>query len=95
MTQAPPPVAPPSPQPVGPQPVPQKGGGMSIAAFVLGLLGVIPPCGLIAMILGIVALVTNRPKKGFAIAGIVLGVVMMPTILHPVECKNRVGDRRR
>ena len=54
---------------------------MSIAAFVLGLLGIIPPCGLIALVLGIVALATNRAKKGFAIAGIVLGVVLMPTIL--------------
>ncbi|HDY65359.1 MAG TPA: DUF4190 domain-containing protein [Phycisphaerae bacterium] len=83
MTQAPPTVTPPPPPPtpINPQPGTPKGGGMSIAAFVLGLLGFIPPCGLIALILGIVALVTNRAKKGLAIAGIVLGVVLMPTAL--------------
>ena len=81
MTQAPPTVTPPPPAPVSPQPGTPKGGGMSIAAFVLGLLGFIPPCGLIALILGIVALATNRAKKGLAIAGIVLGVLLMPTAL--------------
>ena len=83
MTQAPPTVTPPPPPPtpINPQPGTPKGGGMSIAAFVLGLLGFIPLCGLIALILGIVALVTNRAKKGLAIAGIVLGVVLMPTAL--------------
>jgi len=51
--------------------------GLAIAALVLGILGLVPPLGIIAIVLGAVALqqVTRRNQsgRGLAIAGIVLG----------------------
>lgn len=76
---APPPTSPSHPQEAALEATPPA--GLSIAAFVLGLCGLIPLlgllCGLIAVILGIVALASsNQGKKGLAIAGLVLGVVL-------------------
>ena len=79
--------------PLSPIPVPDRPGaphaappmeplatsGLAIAAFVLGLLGCIPPLGIIALVLGIVAInqidrVENRlTGRGLALAGAILG----------------------
>lgn len=65
---------------------PEKASGLTVAALVVGIVavvfGVIPAIGFlsfllgpVAIILGVVALVKKRPKKGFAIAGMVTGAV--------------------
>lgn len=54
---------------------PQQRNGLSITAFVLGLLGCLPLFGLAAVIVGIVALVKKQALRGLAITGIVLGVL--------------------
>lgn len=50
--------------------------GLAIASLVLGLLGFILPCGVVGIVLGIIALVQVRDRqqkgKGLAIAGLVL-----------------------
>ena len=50
--------------------------GLAIASLVLGLVGFILPCGIVGIVLGIVALVQIRDRqqkgKGLAIAGLVL-----------------------
>ena len=81
------PPAPPTPEAVG-----QRGGGFAVAALVLGIVGVvfgfIPllfviafPCGLLAVIFGVLAWRSaNKPggsRKGMAIAGTILGVVAL------------------
>jgi competence protein ComGC len=74
--QSPPPQGPPPPA----QASPQRGGGLAIAALILGITGVIPLVGILlglaAIILGIVSLAQGRPKKGAAIAGIATGAVL-------------------
>ncbi|MBN3039504.1 MAG: DUF4190 domain-containing protein [Candidatus Omnitrophica bacterium] len=66
----------------------KKTPGMAIAALICGILGLIPPLSLIAVILGVVALnKINKDKdnlkgQGLAISGIVLGVVTI--MLLPV-----------
>jgi peptidyl-prolyl cis-trans isomerase B (cyclophilin B) len=50
---------------------PRKGNGLSIASMVLGICGV----GLLAFILGLIALKQKREGRGMAIAGVVLGAI--------------------
>ena len=112
MTEIPPPI--PVEEPVKPvvvgTPTAQSPTGFATAVFVLGLCGLIPLlgilCGLIAVILGIVALA--RPcgcaRKGLAIAGIVVGAVavivqpiamavMVPAVQRAVELANQASCR--
>jgi len=67
-----------APAPV--QVAPQKAAGVALAALILGLCGLIPGfgalCALAAIVLGIVALCKQTSRKGMAIAGLVLGLVM-------------------
>jgi len=57
--------------------VPRPGSGLSITAFIFGLVGVVPCfCGvpsLLAIILGAVALMRDSAAKALAITGLVLG----------------------
>jgi hypothetical protein len=110
MSETPPPVQ----EPVEPvavvTPTANLPGGLAVAAFVLGLCGFIPILGvllgLIAVILGIVALARSCGcgKKGLAIAGIVLGAVtmliqplvatlMVPAVQRAVELANQASCR--
>ena len=82
-------------QPGGPQPAPPMESlatsGLAITALVLGLLGCIPPLGIIALVLGIVAInQIDRPEnrltgRGIALAGAILGgintIVLVPLLL--------------
>lgn len=61
---------------------PRKQNAMALASFILALVGLIVaglPCGIVAVILGIVGLVkfdaAKEKGKGFAIAGLVVGVI--------------------
>ena len=62
---------------------PTTASGLTIASLILGLLCFIPPLGLVAIILGVIALrqtgnAENRKSGGgLAVAGIVLGAVGM------------------
>ncbi|MBN2210313.1 MAG: DUF4190 domain-containing protein [Sedimentisphaerales bacterium] len=64
----------------------KKTSGMAVASLILGILGLIPLCALVGLVLGIIALVqisgnAQRLKgKGMAIAGIVLSVFFMLVI---------------
>lgn len=60
----------------------RKQNSMALASFIIALVGLIVaglPCGIVAVILGIVGLVkfdaTKEKGKGFAIAGLVIGVI--------------------
>ena len=60
----------------------RKQNSMALASFIIALVGLIVaglPCGIVAIILGIVGLVkfdaTKEKGKGFAIAGLVIGVI--------------------
>lgn len=60
----------------------RKQNSMALASFIIALVGLIVaglPCGIVAVILGIVGLVkfdaTKEKGKGFAIAGLVVGVI--------------------
>ena len=63
------------------------GSGMGIAGFFLGLLGFtfwfVPYWGPILCVLGIIfgAIGINKPKKGFAIAGLAMGLVGIIVII--------------
>ncbi len=82
--------------------IPQD-SGLAIAALILGLLSCIPLCGIVAIVLGIVALVQisngrgQLKGQGMAIVGIVCGAVItffiLPTMLYPVFVKARVKAR--
>jgi serine/threonine protein kinase/HEAT repeat protein len=58
---------------------PKRAKGLAIWALVLGIIGIIPivglATGLIALVLGIVALVKQTTSKGMAIAGTILGAL--------------------
>ena len=61
---------------------PRKQNAMALTSFIISLVGLIVagiPCGIVAVILGIVGLVkfdaTKEKGKGFAIAGLVVGVI--------------------
>lgn len=70
--------------------------GLSIAAFIFGLLGILLccinfPCAIIGLILAIIALAKRSGGKGFAIAGLItslitlivsafVGIAMMPVM---------------
>lgn len=61
---------------------PRKQNSMALTSFIISLVGLIIaglPCGIVAIILGIVGLVkfdaTKEKGKGFAIAGLVIGVI--------------------
>src|SRR5687767_12458003 len=80
---------------------PVKTDGVSIAALVVGLIGMcVPLLNIVAIILGAIGMSrTNKPGiggKGFAIAGLVLGIVgflssvMMISIMLPAL--NRVRE---
>ncbi len=86
-----------------PYQVPPPGNGLAIAALVCGLVSIVFfPAGLVAIILGIVA-IAKAPKpmvrgKGMAIAGIVLGTlsllilpaILLPALSHAREQANRI-----
>ncbi|KKK60545.1 hypothetical protein LCGC14_3023300 [marine sediment metagenome] len=59
---------------------PAPGAGLAIAALVLGSLAVFPllgvPCGLIAIILGIISLARRARGTGMAVAGILLALLL-------------------
>lgn len=67
----------------------QKTSGLAVGALVCGIVGfVIPPVGLVGLVLGIVALSKRRsptePGKGQAIAGVVCGglsLLMLPCLI--------------
>ncbi|MBT3201398.1 MAG: DUF4190 domain-containing protein [Phycisphaerales bacterium] len=99
-------IPPPFPEPRAPENfvAPQAAklpSGMAKTTFFLGLFGFIPLCGLVAIILGIVAL--NRAcgcgKRGLAIAGIVLGAfctfvlpaLLVPAVQRSVELANQAS----
>ena len=81
--QPPMPPVPPAP------PVQQAGKGFSIAAMVLSIIAVVMscwfyvsiPCGIIGLILGIVAVKGRKPGYGMAIAGIVLSAIGLAAAL--------------
>ncbi len=102
MTQTPPPMAPPPAVMPGGQ---KKAVGLAVAALVLGICGFIPwlgfLCGLVAVILGIVALAQQTSRKGLAIAGIITGVTgpalmiaLMVAFLVPVLSRAKGPARR-
>ena len=64
---------PPTPYAPPPQPGPRR--GLSITAFVLGLIGCIPLVSVAAVIVGVVALLKKQALRGLAIAGIALGAM--------------------
>lgn len=79
---------PPPPADLPPRAAPAKGGGLAVAALVLGLCSLIPfiggPLGLTAIILGIIALVQKTVRKTMATVGIAVGAVgmlLMPGLL--------------
>ena len=86
-----------------PPTIPTTSGGKALAiwALVLGIIGIIPVLGLgtglIALVLGILALVKQTRKKGLAIAGTVLGglaVLMIPVhlaVLSPMMSAMKFG----
>ena len=59
--------------------VPLSTSGMAVAALILGLIGCIPPLGIVALILGLIAIgridnpANNLTGKGLAIAGTIIG----------------------
>ena len=64
--------------------LPPKNSGLAITSLVLGLVGLVPcltiPCAPLALVFGIIALITGKKTgqpKGFAIAGTVLGSVCL------------------
>lgn len=60
---------------------PRESSGMATATLVLGVLGIIPLCGLLfgllALLVGVIAIATlgDRRGKGLAVTGIVLGLL--------------------
>ena len=51
---------------------------LSILSFVFAIVGIFfagIPFGIAAVVLGIIGLATNRELKGFAISGIIVGVI--------------------
>jgi hypothetical protein len=81
--------------------------GLAIAALVLGLLGCIPLAGLVAIVLGIVALIRIAESegrlggRGLAIGGIAAGgamtllsVVLLPALLMPAMVHSRASAQR-
>jgi hypothetical protein len=78
-----------------PTPDPSKGpDGYAIASLVLGLLPIM--CGLFAIVFGIVALgrirLSQRPGRGLAIAGIVLGICWFLGFLAAVLLRVLIGS---
>ena len=73
-----PPVGTPAPPAAG---APARGGGLAVAALVLGLCALIPLIGLllglVAVVLGIVALAMKTRRKGLAAVGLVFGLIGM------------------
>ena len=60
----------------------KKQNSMALTSFIISLVGLLVaglPCGIVAIITGIVGLVKFKPEaekgKGFAIAGLVIGVI--------------------
>ncbi len=61
--------------PAGPARPPTRPKGLSVTAFVLGLLGCLPLASLATIAVGVAALVKKQALRGLAIAGIVLGLL--------------------
>ena len=66
----------------------RKQNSMALTSFILSLVGLIVaglPCGIVAVILGIVGLVkfdaTKEKGKGFAIAGLIVGVIDVVAVI--------------
>ena len=63
---------------------PVKKNGMAVAGFVLGLISLVfcwvPVlnwiCGLLAFIFSLIGVIGKKPKKGFAIAGLILSCIV-------------------
>lgn len=59
-------------------PAQQGGGGWAIASLSCGVVGLLVagiPLGIAAIIFGVLGLSGNRPLKGLAIAGMIIGIV--------------------
>jgi prepilin-type processing-associated H-X9-DG protein len=54
---------------------------MALWSLILGILFFVPFAGLVAIILGIIALVKGTRRKGMAIAGIILPVLVLPLLI--------------
>jgi hypothetical protein len=63
---------------------PQPAAGLSVAAMVFGICGIVPGLGVLAgpvgVVLGIVAMVKKRRGRGLAIAGIATGAASLFTV---------------
>jgi hypothetical protein len=56
----------------------QKGGGFGIASFTCGVVGLLVagiPLGIAAIVFGVLGMSGDRPLKGLAIAGMIIGMV--------------------
>ena len=66
----------------------RKQNSMALTSFILSLVGLIVaglPCGIVAIITGIIGLVkfdaTKEKGKGFAIAGLIVGVIDVVAVI--------------
>lgn len=66
----------------------RKQNSMALTSFILALVGLIVaglPCGIVAVITGIIGLVkfdsTKEKGKGFAIAGLIVGVIDVVVVI--------------
>ena len=66
----------------------RKQNSMALTSFILSLVGLIVaglPCGIVAIIIGIIGLVkfdaTKEKGKGFAIAGLIVGVIDVVAVI--------------
>ncbi len=103
MTQTPPPDQPPIQHPATAAAIapPAKGKTLALLALIFGICSIIPCLGIVtgitAMVLGIVALVLKTPRKGMAIAGIVVpifGIALGIALLLPPMTRARELAKR-
>ena len=66
----------------------RKQNSMALTSFIVALVGLLVaglPCGIVAVVLGIVGLVkfdaTKEKGKGFAIAGLIVGVIDVVAVI--------------
>lgn len=64
-----------TPSPYAVPPTARPKSGLSITAFVLGLLGCVPFASIAAIVVGVIALARKQAMRALAIAGIVLGAL--------------------
>ena len=101
MTQ-PPPIDDATPNPYAPPPPPpRRSARLPTAALVLGICAAIPAVGVIcaalAVVFGILSLIKGKPRMGFAIAGLVLGLILTPlqiSVLLPSIARARALAQR-